>query len=163
AMALKKAAAQLAGVDFHLGVAEDPAHADKPYYIPAERVQQAQRMLAAGRLKQNEFGLTVDFVLADGPGLETIGPGRPHFAVGRGGQELDVGAKACEPFAKAVGDLVATDGGGVGPKAVVFHNGVFGMFEDPRFESGAKQFNGQLKRMTDAGLEVYVGGGEGGT
>ena len=45
----------------------------------------------------------------------------------------------------------------------MFHNGVFGMFEDPRFEAGTKAFIAQLKRMKDAGLAVYVGGGEGGT
>jgi hypothetical protein len=36
------------------------------------------------------------------------------------------------------------------------------MFEDPRFEAGTKNFVQQLKRLTDAGVEVYVGGGEGG-
>ena len=45
---------------------------------------------------------------------------------------------------------------------MAFHNGVFGMFEDPQFESGTKRFMAQLKRMNDAGVEVYVGGGEGG-
>ena len=34
AMALKKAAAELDGKECCLGVAEDPAHSDKPYYIP---------------------------------------------------------------------------------------------------------------------------------
>ncbi|MGD9636437.1 MAG: phosphoglycerate kinase, partial [Pirellulales bacterium] len=50
-----------------------------------------------------------------------------------------------------------------GSGKVAFHNGVFGMFEDPRFEGGTKRFVPQLKRMTDAGAEVYIGGGEGGT
>ncbi len=36
------------------------------------------------------------------------------------------------------------------------------MFEDPRFEAGTKRFIPQLKRMKDAGVRVYVGGGEGG-
>ena len=36
------------------------------------------------------------------------------------------------------------------------------MFEDPRFEGGTRRFIPQLKRMTDNGVEVYVGGGEGG-
>ena len=45
---------------------------------------------------------------------------------------------------------------------VAFHNGVFGMFEDPRFEEGTRKFTRQLKRLTDAGVAVYVGGGEGG-
>ena len=46
---------------------------------------------------------------------------------------------------------------------MAFHNGVFGMFEDPRFADGTRRFIGQLKRLKDAGVEVYVGGGEGGT
>ena len=46
--------------------------------------------------------------------------------------------------------------------AVVFHNGVFGMFEDPRFEEGTRSFVAELKRMKDAGIKVYIGGGEGG-
>ena len=50
-----------------------------------------------------------------------------------------------------------------GKPAVAFHNGVFGMFEDPKFETGTKAFVAQLKRMKDAGIKVYVGGGEGGT
>ena len=37
------------------------------------------------------------------------------------------------------------------------------MFEDPRFDEGTRRFIAQLKRMTDAGVKVYVGGGEGGT
>ncbi|MGI9457742.1 MAG: phosphoglycerate kinase, partial [Aeoliella sp.] len=41
-------------------------------------------------------------------------------------------------------------------------NGVFGMFEDPRFETGTKAWIPELKRMKEAGVEVYVGGGEGG-
>jgi phosphoglycerate kinase len=34
AMALKKAAAELEGKEFNLGLSEDPAHSDKPYFIP---------------------------------------------------------------------------------------------------------------------------------
>jgi phosphoglycerate kinase len=49
------------------------------------------------------------------------------------------------------------------PPAVAFHNGVFGMFEDQRFQEGTRKFIHELKRMKDAGIEVYVGGGEGGT
>jgi phosphoglycerate kinase len=39
---------------------------------------------------------------------------------------------------------------------------VFGMFEDPHFEEGTRRFIPQLKRLKDAGIAVYVGGGEGG-
>jgi phosphoglycerate kinase len=76
---------------------------------------------------------------------------------------LDVGPKTSELFARKVGEFIAAHRKDAGGPTVVFHNGVFGMFEDPRFEAGTKHFIGQLKRMTDAGLEVYVGGGEGGT
>jgi phosphoglycerate kinase len=37
------------------------------------------------------------------------------------------------------------------------------MFEQKRFAEGTRKFVQQLKRMTDAGIKVYVGGGEGGT
>ena len=66
AMALKKAAAELDGQQFDLGLSEDPAHKDKPYYIPRERIEQAKRMIAEGRAKGIEFVLPVDFVLQDG-------------------------------------------------------------------------------------------------
>ena len=40
---------------------------------------------------------------------------------------------------------------------------MFGLFEEEAFETGTREFIGQLKRMTESGIEVYVGGGEGGT
>jgi 3-phosphoglycerate kinase len=43
----------------------------------------------------------------------------------------------------------------------MFYNGVFGKFEDERFENGTKSFIELLKIMTDAGIKTYVGGGEG--
>lgn len=148
AMALKKAMAQLDGGDFPLGVAEDPAHSDKPYYIPPARVEQARNMIQEGRKDGVEFVLPVDFVLADGTVSETIGAGQ---------QQLDVGPKTSELFAQKVGEFIAS-----GKDLVAFHNGVFGKFEDPQFEAGSKKFVEQLKRMHDAGVKVYVGGGEGG-
>jgi 3-phosphoglycerate kinase len=169
AMALKKAAAEIDGKSFCLGVAEDPAHAEKPYFIPRERIQQARRMIEDGRKKEIQFVLPVDFILQDGRASETIGPSD---------QQFDVGPKTSEFFAQKIGEFIATHkaatGGGaaihsptvsVGStdnRPVAFHNGVFGMFEDPRFETGTKNFIAQLKRMKDAGVEVYVGGGEGG-
>jgi phosphoglycerate kinase len=170
AMALKKAEAELSGRQFSMGVAENPDHADKPYYIPRERIDQARRMIQDGRQKGIQFVLPVDFVLQDGRASDTIGPGD---------QQFDVGPKTSEFFARKIGEFIdsthrtATAGRApdrsLGPTVsagieplVAFHNGVFGMFEDPRFESGTKQFVSQLKRMTEAGVEVYVGGGEGG-
>ena len=156
AMALKKAEAEAEGSEFSLGVAEDRAHADKPYYIPPARVEQARRMLMSGRGKGIEFVLPVDFVLGDGRVSATIGPGQ---------QQFDVGPATSELFELKVGQFLA----GVRNRpdkstpAVAFHNGVFGMFEDPRFEEGTRRFISELERMKQAGVEVYVGGGEGGT
>ncbi|MEN6449417.1 MAG: phosphoglycerate kinase [Thermoguttaceae bacterium] len=152
AAGLKKAAADLDGKPFDLGVSQDPAHKDKPYYIPAERIEQAKRMLSEGKAKGIEFVLPVDFVLQDGQVSDAIGPGN---------QQFDVGPASSALYEKAVSDFIAAHRNDQ-PPAVVFHNGVFGMFEDPRFEAGTKKFVGQLKRMTDAGIKVYIGGGEGG-
>jgi phosphoglycerate kinase len=149
---LKKAAAELEGKDFNLGVSEDPAHSDKPYFIPRNRVEQAKKMLTEGRAKGIEFVLPVDFVLQDGRVSTQIGPGN---------QQFDVGPQSSKLFADTVGRFIAAHKNDK-PPAVAFHNGVFGMFEDPRFESGTKNFVPQLKRMKDAGIKVYIGGGEGG-
>ena len=152
AMALKKASAELEGKQFDLGLSEDPAHKDKPYYIPRERIDQAKRMLTEGRAKGIEFILPVDFVLQEGQVSDAVGPGN---------QQFDVGPASSALYEKVVTDFIAANKN-ANPAAVVFHNGVFGMFEDPRFEAGTKKFIPQLKRMTDAGIKVYVGGGEGG-
>ncbi len=155
AMALKKAAAEAAGEVFSLGVAEEPAHAEKPYFIPRARVEQAARMLADGRAKGIEFVLPVDFVLADGRTSATIGPGE---------QQFDIGEATSALFERKIGEFIdSVRKRPAGKSAVAFHNGVFGMFEDPRFEQGTRRFIEQLRRMKDSGVEVYIGGGEGGT
>ena len=153
AMALKKASYLLKGTDFCLGVTEDPAHADKPYYIPPARIEQAKAMYEAGLKQGIEFVLPEDFVLADGSEKVTLLPGD---------QQFDIGSMTNELFGKKVDEFISYAKSAKQP-VVAFHNGVFGMFEDPRFEKGTKQFISQLKRMKDSGIEVYVGGGEGGT
>ena len=153
AMALKKAAAEIDGKQFNLGLSEDPGHSDKPYFIPANRIAQAKQMLVDGRAKGIEFVMPVDFVLQDGQVSTAIGPGN---------QQFDVGPASSKLFEETVGRFIAANKGKQ-PPAVAFHNGVFGMFEDPRFEAGTRNFIPQLKRMKDAGIKVYVGGGEGGT
>ncbi len=152
ACGLKKAAAELEGKEFSIGVAEAPAHSDKPYFIPRSRVEQAKKLIAEGRQKGIEFVMPVDFVLQDGRVSETIGPAD---------QQLDVGPATGALFEKKIGEFLAA-AKKPGEPAVAFHNGVLGMFEDPRFEAGTRRFMAQLKRMTDAGVKVYVGGGEGG-
>jgi phosphoglycerate kinase len=154
AMALKKADAELQDKQFGLGLAEAAGHEEKPYYIPRERIEQAKRMLQEGRAKGIEFVLPVDFVLGDGRVSETIGPGD---------QQFDIGPKTQELFARKIDEFIARQGKQAGAPAVAFHNGVFGMFEDPRFESGTRHFIDQLRRLKSSGVEVYIGGGEGGT
>lgn len=155
AMALRKADADLSGQPFCLGLAEDPSHSDKPYFIPRERVEQAQRMLSAGRAKGIQFVLPIDSILQDGRASDTIGPQD---------QQFDIGPKTSELFSQKVGEFLASVRPALnGPNPpVAFHNGVFGMFEDPRFAEGTRKFIAELKRMKDAGVAVYVGGGEGG-
>jgi phosphoglycerate kinase len=150
AMALKKADAELQGQQFPLGMSEDPAHSDKPTHIPRERIEQAKRMLTEGRAKGIEFVLPVDFVLQDGRVSETLGPQDAQF---------DIGPKSHDHFAQAIGHFAQRPG----QDKIAFHNGVFGMFEDPRFEEGTRSFMKQLGRLKRSGVEVYIGGGEGGT
>ena len=136
AAGLKKAAMDLDGKPFDLGLSQDPAHKDKPYYIPQERIEQAKRMLTEGRAKGIEFVMPVDFVLQDG---------RVSTAIGPGNQQFDVGPATSALFEKTVGDFIAAHKADR-PPAVVFHNGVFGMFEDPRFEEGTQE----VRRPTEA-------------
>ncbi len=152
AVALKKAAEELDGLEFHLGESENPENKGKPFYIPPDRIEQAKRMVSEGRQKGIEFVMPVDFVLQDGQVSEQIGPGN---------QQFDVGPASSAQYAEAVGQFIEKHRADAA-ETVVFHNGVFGMFEDERFEEGTRSFIGQLKRMHDAGIKVYVGGGEGG-
>ncbi len=151
-VALKKAAEELDGREFHLGESENPENQGKPFYISPERIEQAKRMVAEGRRKGIEFVMPVDFVLQDGQVSDQIGPGN---------QQFDVGPASSARYAEAVGQFIEQHRADAA-ETVVFHNGVFGKFEDERFEEGTRNFVGQLKRMHDAGIKVYVGGGEGG-
>lgn len=145
--ALRKAAALLDGKNVCLGKAEDPAYKDEPYYVTQARIDQAKRMIEEGRKKGIKFVLPVDFVIQDGSVVSEPKPGDEQF---------DVGPRTNELFEHEIGEFMKLNG------AVAFYNGVFGKFEDPRFEGGTRRFIPQLKRMTDNNIEVYVGGGEGG-
>ena len=154
AMTLKKAAADLDGGTFEMGAAgTDPTN---KFYIPPERIEQARTMITNGRKAGVEFVLPIDFILADGT---------PSDSIPAGGSQLDVGPRTIALHAAKVGEFIHYNqqkiAAGKGP-AVAFHNGVFGYFEKEEFAKGTREFMLQLKRMTEAGLLVYVGGGEGG-
>lgn len=155
ALALKKAEAILDGSDFCLGLAGDPEQTK--IFIPPERIEQATAILQRGLAHGVEFVLPVDFLLGDGTAAREIPQGEAQF---------DVGPETIQVQADAVGRFLEfhrsqLDSGKT--PAIAFHNGVFGLFEEAAFETGTRAFIGELKRMTEAGVEVYVGGGEGGT
>ncbi|HMC12555.1 MAG TPA: phosphoglycerate kinase [Pirellulaceae bacterium] len=154
ALALKKADAELAGQPFEMGVAG--SQKDSKIYIPPERIEQAKAMLSAARRNGVEFVLPVDFIL---------GSGAPSETIPADGAQFDVGPKTIALHSAKVDEFVRYHkqklASGKGP-AVAFHNGVFGKFEEDQFSYGTRKFIDQLKKMTEAGLLVYVGGGEGG-
>ena len=149
AMALRKARAQLDGTDFFLGRAEtDPSH---KAYIPPPRVEQAKRILLTCEAQKVAVVLPVDFILDDGSKSTSIGADRC---------QLDVGPKTRDLFAPGDPAYIQRSRAAGSPSAM-FYNGVFGKFEDSRFEAGTKSFIPLLKEMTAAGIATYVGGGEG--
>ncbi|MEM9185767.1 MAG: phosphoglycerate kinase [Planctomycetota bacterium] len=149
AMAIRKAIGQLDDAPVCLGAAEDPANSGQPWFIPEDRIAQAKAIVADGREKGITFTVPCDSVIEDGGFKDELEPSD---------QQLDIGPKSITAFSEAVGAFIERTGG----KAVAFHNGVFGVFEDPKFEAGTKAWIPELRRMKDAGVEVYVGGGEGG-
>jgi phosphoglycerate kinase len=154
AIGLKKAAADLDGEEFEMGLNGDPSN--KKIYIPAERIEQARKMIEEGAENGVEFVLPIDFILEDGSAGDTIPPD---------GAQFDVGPKTIELQAQKVGEFIEFHKKKIdaeGQPAVAFHNGVFGKFEEDRFSHGTRKFIEQLKRMHDSGVQVYVGGGEGG-
>jgi phosphoglycerate kinase len=148
-LALLKADAEIKGTQFCMGLAEKPENAKQPWYIAPERVAQAKQLLQDGRAKGIKFVMPVDFTLADGSVVDAMTLEQ---------QQFDVGPKTSAHFADAITKYLDETKG----KGVAFYNGVLGMFEDPKFENGTKNFMQQLKRLKDAGVEVYIGGGEGG-
>ena len=153
AMALKKANANINGEEFEMGLSNDP---DEYIYIPPDRIEQATAMLKQGIENGVKFVLPLDFIIEDGTAVESIPPDGALFDVGP--QTIEMQADEIGKFIEFSNQKVA-DGNG---PAIVFHNGVFGKFEEEQYANGTRMFISQLKRMHDAGVTVYVGGGEGG-
>jgi phosphoglycerate kinase len=124
--------------------------------VPAARVEQARQILHDGGQQGVEFVLPLDFVLEDGSVRDTIPAGGAHYDIGP--ETLTLQARKLDEFLL---HHRARQAAGRGP-ACAFHNGVFGVFEDERFAHGTRQFMAQLRRLHDAGVQVFVGGGEGG-
>ncbi len=152
AMALKKAQAQLDGGDFSIGKQEDAQFAKEGFYVAPERIEQARRMIAQGRGQGITFVLPIDYRLQDGRVADSIGPAD---------QQFDIGPKSSAHFSAKIDEFIAAS---KGRASVAFHNGVFGFVEckTQDFAQATKAFMLDLKRMKDAGIRVYIGGGEGG-
>jgi phosphoglycerate kinase len=121
----------------------------RPDEVPAQRVEQARGLLRDMRRRHVELLLPVDFVLEDGRVADTIPSGVA---------QRDVGPRTLELYSRRLTSFAAER-----PGAAVFHNGVLGQFERPRFAEGTRRFMAMLHGLHRAGLRVYVGGGEGGT
>ena len=106
-------------------------------------------MIADGREKGIEFVLPVDFVIADGSVVDELKPGD---------QQFDIGPKTSELFEQKVGEFMAEPAQSESPSTTACS----ACSKTRGSKAARKRFMPQLKRMTDAGVEVYVGGGEGG-
>ena len=153
-MALKKGYVEAAGGTFSLGAAENPKYSDAPFYVSSDRIEQAKRIIADGHAHGVDFALPVDVMLESGEIVEDLDPDQAQF---------DVGPSSSEEYEKKVADFIEKQQPGDPDNSVVaFYNGVFGKFEEERFAGGTKRFVQQLAVLEDAGVNVYVGGGEGG-
>jgi len=152
-----KAVADLERRPFQIGTPGDERNRSRADYISRERIEQARRLVHRMKNQGVELLLPIDFVLDNGKVSRTI----PAEDAAR-----DVGPATGEFFAAKLDEFLehhrAQEAAGKGP-TVAFHNGVFGMFEREEFTHGTRAFLGQLRRLHEAGVRVYVGGGEGGT
>jgi phosphoglycerate kinase len=140
ALPFLQAMAELAGRKFEIGRRDE---------VPAERIEQARRIMREMRKRGIELLLPVDFVLEDGSVSDRIPPGMA---------QRDVGPRTLALFAERLSSFVSER-----PGSVVFHNGVLGQFERPEFAVGTRCFLGCLHQLHMGGTRVYIGGGEGGT
>jgi phosphoglycerate kinase len=149
AMALKKADAQLHGSNFCIGRAEKEENAK--CFISKDRIDQGKRIVAKCKEKNVDLVLPIDFVLDNGE-ISTIIPGDKT--------QLDIGPTTRKLIAEKIDEYIDISKK-LKDRSAMFYNGVFGKFEDPKFEHGTKEFIPLLKKMTTAGIDTYVGGGEG--
>lgn len=155
AMPLKKAKEEIDGKHFSVGMAECERYKDEKFYVSCERIEKAIEIINSGVLKGIEFVLPQDFILND----ESISEMIPYDKL-----QFDIGPKTIKMFERKIKRFIEYSKNKeriLGEPAILFYNGVFGKFEDPKFEGGTKWFIKQLKRMKENGVKIYVGGGEG--
>jgi phosphoglycerate kinase len=148
-MALKKAQAQLAGGDFCIGRAETDKN--EKFYISNDRIEQCKKIISHCMKNKIELILPVDFILDNDQVSEEIPSDRTQF---------DIGPKTRELISEKISRYISQSKQTSRP-FTMFYNGVFGKFEDPAYEAGTREFIPYLKKMSQAGISTYVGGGEG--
>lgn len=149
AIALKKAQAQLSGRNFCIGRSETDKNEE--FYIAPDRIEQGKRIVQRCWQDEAELILPIDFILDNGEIVEEI----PRDRI-----QLDVGPKTRDLISKKISEYIYKSKQSSETFAM-FYNGVFGKFEDPRYETGTREFISLLRSMTQAGILTYVGGGEG--
>ena len=149
ATALKKARAQLDGDDYFIGLAETDSN--QKTYVDPKRIEQAKRIIEKAEKQGIDFVLPVDFIIDDGKISRNIPKGHA---------QMDIGPESQEIFEKKIRGYIKSSKSSLEPYSMFF-NGVFGKFEDPRFEKGTMSFIHLLKEITYSGISTYVGGGEG--
>jgi len=149
AMALKKAQYQLQDSDFSVGLAE--LDESKKFYIDKKRIEQAKEIVRKCHKESIDLILPIDFILDNGETSKTIPDDR---------SQMDIGPETISLIDKVISAYI-NESHSSSDNYVMFYNGVFGKFEDSKFENGTKNFIGLLKKMTADGILTYVGGGEG--
>ena len=149
AMALKKAKAQLDGNDFFIGRAESDKN--EKFYISPQRIEQGKRIVQLCIRNNIDLVLPTDFILDN----EEIKDEIPEDRI-----QLDIGPKTIALYKKKISEYI-DESKKSSQSFAMYYNGVFGKFEDPRFETGTREFISQLHKMTQSGILTYVGGGEG--
>ena len=147
AMALRKAQGERASESISIGAAGDPEHRDHKAYVPPSAIHNAHQLLEDASKNGVRVLTPVDFVLDDGSDSVDIPPDA---------WQCDIG-----PETRKVYDEAAHEWAGKTKRRVAFHNGVMGKFEDRTFAGGTEAIVSTLKSLGQAGIAVYVGGGEG--
>lgn len=81
----------------------------------------------------------------------------PEGTVVQAGEHvMDIGPKTLVLFEEAVAEFMQAN---AGQKAIVLHNGLFGVSDEPRFQAGIAAFFAQLTRLEEAGFKVLVNEG----
>lgn len=147
AMALRKAAGEIAGTEVSIGAAGEIANKDEKAFVPASAIEKARLLLIEAEAKGIRVVLPVDFVADDGSVVEDLSAEQ---------WQRDIG-----PATSAMFDEVALSWAAETERKTAFHNGVMGQFENSTFAAGTDAIVATLKGLKEAGVAVYVGGGEG--